>query len=209
MKRERSKSEGNYPESVSTEKKETEGMTERKTAKLSSKATPNYKQESLKSKHDESRIPTRNSKKIVNESAKKLEHTLHQMGTLKTRLRLELKSRSKPHPIEELKMDELNFNDENEIREKMMEIHRNNIMLKKQVTELNSHNATLQNRLLKEQEKGKLNPKISTCISSSVQVCVFIFKFRRICIFDINFRKILKKRERNTQNCYMKTNALF
>jgi predicted nuclease with TOPRIM domain len=99
------------------------------------------------------------------------------MGTLKTRLRIELKSKSNKHPMEQLNLENFDFQDENAIREKIIETHRNNIILKKQVTELNSHNSTLQNRLLKEQEKSKLNPKITMGVPTSVEVLKMVFIF--------------------------------
>ena len=125
--------------------------------------------ETILTKPDESRIPTRHAKKSA-VGSKTIEQTLQQMGTLKTRLKLELKSRPNKQKIEELNMDNFDFADATAIKEKMMEMHKNNVLLKKQVSELNSHNSTLQNRLLKEQEKGKLHPKVTTVVPTSLEV---------------------------------------
>ena len=138
---------------------------------------PDVVNETIQTKPEESRIPTRNSKKSAVKYANKIDHTLEQMGTLKTRLRIELKSKSNKHPMEQLNLENFDFQDENAIREKIIETHRNNIILKKQVTELNSHNSTLQNRLLKEQEKSKLNPKITMGVPTSVEVLKMVFIF--------------------------------
>ncbi len=138
---------------------------------------PDVVYETIQTKSEESRIPTRNSRKAAVKYANKIDHTLEQMGTLKTRLRIELKSKSNKHPMEQLNLENFDFQDENAIREKIIETHRNNIILKKQVTELNSHNSTLQNRLLKEQEKSKLNPKITMGVPTSVEVLKMVFIF--------------------------------
>jgi hypothetical protein len=131
--------------------------------------------ETILNKPEESRIPTRHAKKPVIDSAKRIEHTLQQMGTLKTRLKHELKTRPNKQIAEELNMDNFDFSDIAVIKEKLMEMHKNNCLLRKQVSELNSHNSTLQNRLLKEQEKGKLHPKVTTVVPTSLEVYIQLF----------------------------------
>lgn len=64
----------------------------------------------------------------------------------------------------------VDLKDENAVANFISELQAANEALKKQVAEFGSQNMSLQNRLLKEQEKSKLHPKVTSVVPTSLEV---------------------------------------
>jgi hypothetical protein len=117
-------------------------------------------------------------KQLIKTNVKKIDITLQQLRHFKTKFKAELasilnKSKSSKSLIneEDAIYKELDFKDEDIIKERFKELHEQSMSVKKQNTELTSTVSNLQNRLLREQERGRLNPKVTTIVPTSLEVC--------------------------------------
>lgn len=129
----------------------------------------------LEPKESVSLIPTPNGKATTGQATKKLEQTLQQMGSLKVKIKNELQTKSTSNRSgqadKNIEQDlSVDFKDENAVKSFIAELQIANGALKKQVADFNSQNMYLQNRLLKEQEKGKLHPKVTSVVPTSLEV---------------------------------------
>ena len=123
-----------------------------------------------------SKIP-QPQKQLIKTNVKKIDITLQQLRHFKTKFKAELasilnKSKSSKSLInEDAIFEELDFKDEDIIKERFKELQEQSLSVKKQNTELTSTVSNLQNRLLREQERGRLNPKVTTIVPTSLEVC--------------------------------------
>jgi hypothetical protein len=144
-----------------------------------------------------SHIPVRKRKLQLGSSGplKRIDNTLNQLKTLKVKIKAELTQQiSSPKRISAsipADDEELDLSDESKFKDQLIELSRSTQSLKKQVNDLSAQNSMLQNRLLKEQEKGKLIPKVTSIVPTSLEVRVYLFDYNRpTFIYDTNFKKV-------------------
>lgn len=108
---------------------------------------------------------------------KKIDSSLQQLRVFRTKLKHELahslnQTKTSKYLVEDevLDLDGVDFGDETAVREKLTELFHSQLAAKNANAELLASVQLLQSKLAREQEKGRLHPKVTSVVPTSLEV---------------------------------------